>query len=67
MKRVKCKSGATGWQGKLQKVYASFEEFVSYCEIYGIHKRIGFKSIKRAWDANPVIQGSTNPADLCRV
>ena len=67
MRQVKCKSGIRGWQGKLQKVYDSFEEFVIYCELYSIHKRIGFRSMKNAWDKNPIIQGSTDPSDLRRV
>ena len=66
-KQVKCKSGATGWEDKLKNVYSTFQEFVSYCEIYGIHERIGFSSMKKAWATNPIIQGSTNPADLRRV
>jgi hypothetical protein len=65
MKRVKCKSGIEGWQDKLQNVYSSFEEFEAYSDMYGIALRIGFISTKNAWDANPTIQGSTDPSDLC--
>ena len=64
MKTVKCKSGLKGWQDKLQKQYLSLKEFKAYCETYNIHKRLGFKTIKAAWDANPTIQGSTDPSDL---
>ena len=64
MKKVICKSGLTGWQDKLQKVYSSLEEFESYCENYGIHSRLGFETPLEAWDANPTIQGSTDPSDL---
>ena len=67
MKRVKCKSGIEGWQDKLQNVYTSYEEFEAYSDMYGIALRIGFISTKNAWDANPTIQGSTNPSDLCVV
>lgn len=67
MKKVKCKSGLTGWQNKLQKVYSSFEEFVSYCGTYNIHERLGYSTPLKAWQANPTIQGSTNPDDLTKV
>lgn len=66
-KQVKCKSGITGWQDRLRKVYSSFEEFESYCAIYGIHIRIGYKSPAAAWKFNPLIQGSVIPSDLRRV
>lgn len=62
--KVKCKSGLTGWQNKLWGNYKSFEEFESYSETYGLHQRLGFKSAKEAWDANPEAQGSTDPSDF---
>ena len=64
MKRVKCKSGITGWQCHLQKNYANLEEFQSYNEIYFISKRLGYESAESAWEANPVVQGSTIPSDF---
>jgi len=67
MKQVKCQSGLKGWQGKLQEVYTSFSEFADYCFIYNNHARLGFNSPSEAWDANPVIQGSVNPADYRRI
>lgn len=67
MKTVKCKSGIKGWQGKLQKVYTSFDEFNSYSEMYGIAERIGYGSTIEAWEDNPTIQGSVNPSDLRKV
>lgn len=50
--------------GKLQKNYTSFEEFESYSEMYGLHKRLGYKSAKSAWGKNPHIQWSVNPNDF---
>lgn len=67
MKTVRCKSGIKGWQCKLQKNYGSLESFKNYCETYNIHKRLGFKTPKAAWEANPTIQGSTDPSDLAIV
>jgi hypothetical protein len=64
MKTVKSKSGLTGWQDKLQNTYANFNEFKQYCSIYGVHKRLGYISMKKAWESNPTIQGSTEPSDL---
>lgn len=54
-------------KGKLRKNYSSFEEFVRYSEIYGLHSRLGYKTAKSAWDRNPTIQWSTNPADFKKV
>lgn len=63
MKQVKCKSGITGWQSRLQEQYEYFELFQDYDNVYGNAQRLGYKSAKEAWDANPIIQGSTNPED----
>lgn len=65
--KVKCKSGVTGWRNRLRKNYANFEEFEMYSEIYGISRRLGYKSAKTAWRANPMIEGSVNPDDLRKV
>src|SRR3972149_5893258 len=51
------------WKDKLQNVYDDLEDFKSYDETYGVAKRLGFKSAEEAWEANPKIQGSTNPKD----
>ena len=67
MKHVTCKSGLRGWQSKFQKVYSSFEEFEMVCNIYNIHIRLGYLTPRAAWNDNPVIQGSVNPSDLCKV
>jgi len=64
MKRVKCESGTIGWQDKLQNVYTNLDEFRSFCEVFALYKRLGFYSAKDAWEANPTIQGSTNPDDF---
>jgi hypothetical protein len=68
MKQVKCKSGLTGWQCRLRKNYNnSFEQFKAYAEMYGLHTRLGFKTIVGAWKSNPVIRGSVIPSDFQRV
>lgn len=67
IKTVICKSGSTGWQTKLQRNYTNFEEFESYCELYNIHERLGYKTPANAWKRNPTIQGSVNPNDLRRI
>lgn len=65
--RVRTKSGLMGWQGQLQDQYDSFEEFDSASEIYGLALRLGFDSADDAWNKNPLVQGSVNPDDYCRV
>ncbi len=67
MRNLKLKSGRYGWRGRLREVYANFAEFESYSRIYGIAKRIGYKTTAGAWRVNPIIEGSTNPVDLRRV
>lgn len=62
-KRVKCDSGLTGWQGKLQDQYDSFDEFVHWSQTYGLHTRLGYANAEAAWINNPTVQGSTNPSD----
>ena len=65
---VKLKSGAKGWQAKLQDNYDnSFDQFKNYCEVYNIHKRLGYVSPRTTWKKNPTIQGGTNPSDFRKV
>ena len=52
------------WQDHLQNVYSgNMEEFLDYDAQYRLHERLGFATAQEAWEANPVVQGSTNPAD----
>jgi hypothetical protein len=67
MKRVKCKSGITGWRCRLQKNYDSFEQFKYYAEMYALHTRLGYKTIKGAWLSDPMIEGSVIPEDFRKV
>ena len=66
-RRVICRSGLQGEQSLLQSRYADFCEFEAYASMWSIHTRLGYKRIRRCWDANPLIQSSTNPSDLCCV
>lgn len=52
------------WKAKLQNNYSSFAEWESYSQTYGLAARLGFADEQSAWEANPMIQGSTNPADF---
>ncbi len=52
------------WKRKLQENYSTFEEWESWSQPYGLAGRLGFESEQAAWDANPMIGGSTNPADF---
>jgi hypothetical protein len=65
IRSVKCRSGLTGWQARLQDNYGgNFEQFEAYSETYGIAQRLGFASETEAWETNPLIQGSVVPDDL---
>lgn len=63
MDKVICKSGLKGWQCRLRENYEDLDEFASYARIYGLLARLGFDNAEDAWEANPVVQGSTNPDD----
>jgi hypothetical protein len=52
------------WKAQLQDNYSSLSEFESYSETFGLAKRLGFETAAEAWEANPLIQGSTNPNDF---
>jgi hypothetical protein len=67
IKQVKCESGLTGYQCQLQDNYDNFSQWRAYAEMYGLHTRLGFKTVRGAWRANPVIQGSVEPMDFCKV
>jgi len=64
MKRITAKSGIKGYECKLQDNYGSFGEFEGYSDNYGLAAKLGFKTSEEAWQANPTIQGSTNPDDF---
>jgi hypothetical protein len=65
--RVKCRSGVEGWQCHLQDNYEDCEEWAAYAEMYKLHLRLGYETPGAAWDANPLVQGSIEPSDFCRV
>lgn len=65
--QVKTKSGLYGWQNRLQSEYDHFSDFESLDKAYGLVARLGFASAREAWDANPLVQGSTAPEDYCVV
>lgn len=58
---------AKKWKDKLKNVYDNFDEFEVYAEIYSLHIRLGYSTPKEAWNANPTVTGSTNPADYKKV
>jgi ribosomal protein L6P/L9E len=68
MKRVICKSGIEGWQMRLKMVYVgNYAEWVYYAELRGLHLKLGYTTPKEAWLANPMVQGSVDPSDYCKV
>lgn len=55
------------WYAFLQSNYRNFADFRSHDDLYGLAERLGYKSARAAWRANPYVQGSTNPGDFMRV
>ena len=64
MKQVRCLSGLKGYEEPLRTPYVSFGDFQAYNRIYGLARRLGYKSARAAWDENPTIQGSVEPSDF---
>jgi hypothetical protein len=64
---VKTASGLSGWRQRLQGVYSNFNEFFACCEIYSNHKKLGYASPKKAWQDNPIVEGSVLPSDYRKV
>jgi hypothetical protein len=53
-----------GYRQRLRAVYDNdLEQFQRYDEVYCIASRLGL-TVEEAWEANPVISGSTYPEDL---
>lgn len=52
------------WQARLRDNYDDFQQWVEYDRSYGLARRLGFSDATEAWELNPIIQGSTNPADF---
>jgi hypothetical protein len=50
-----------GWRCRLRKVYSSFAEYLAYDRCFNLSARLGFESAEDAWEANPMVQGSTDP------
>ena len=65
--QVRCKSGLKGFRCRLQCNYGSFSEWETYGEMWGLVKRLGYKSAKSAWLSNPIVEGSVNPADYRKI
>lgn len=66
-RRVVCTSGLEGERSRLRTRYTSAEEWESYAETWGLHRRLGYGTPAEAWEANPLIESSTNPRDFRRV
>jgi len=62
-----CQSGLTGWRQRVQGLFDAFETFEACCESYNNHARLGYKTPRECWDANPVIEGSVIPSDYRKV
>ena len=57
------------WKATVKKTYGDIESLESANENYGILERINasggnFEDIQELWDKNPMIQGSSDPADF---
>lgn len=68
MKTIKCRSGLRGTLIRLRDNYdGDYKAWKVYAEMYGLHSKLGFKSPKTAWRANPMLQISVNADDYCKI
>lgn len=67
MKKITCKSGIIGNRCRLRDNYTDINEFLHYDAIYNLSKRLKYSSPIKAWEFNPVIEFSTNPADFRKI
>lgn len=58
------KSGLEGSVYHLQDNYFDFDEFESFNNLYGITKKLGFKTAQEAWGANPLVIITVDPNDF---
>ena len=65
--RVRCKSGLMGWRTRLRNNYENFDEWEGNSDMWGLSMRLGYSNPLRAWNANPIIEGSINPSDFRKV
>lgn len=61
------RAGKLWWSDRLQGVYSSLEEFRAYDSVYALAERLGYPNCESAWEANPRVSGTTNPADYHEV
>ncbi len=61
------RKGVRGTQQYLQDIYHDFQEFVAWSDIYGVAKRLGYKTNHTAWRSNPIVESSVYPEDLRKV
>ena len=53
------------WRSTLRNNYDdNFSQWLSYSDMHGLAGRLGFATAEEAWEANPTIQGSTDPQDF---
>jgi hypothetical protein len=56
------------WQMRLRDVYENDErQWRYFSTVYNLARRLGFRSMRSAWSANPMVRGSTNPRDYSAV
>lgn len=54
------------WYKFLRDNYTDLAEWIAYSNMYGLADRLGYRTPVEAWNANPFIQGSSNPADYAK-
>lgn len=63
-KKIICSSGEIGTRERIKNIYDDYQEFLIFNSMYNIAERLGYKSVRKLWEENPIIEGSSNPKDL---
>lgn len=61
------RSGNAACRKRLQGLYAEWVAWKFHAEMHQLHKKLGYDTIKEAWDANPIVEASQDPKDFCRI
>ena len=56
-------SGLMGEIFRLQAAYVNLGEWEENSDLWGLAVKLGFANAQTAWDKNPIVQCSVNPAD----
>jgi hypothetical protein len=61
------RSGKPACRKRLQALYDNWVAWKFHAEMHQLHKKLGYATVKEAWDDNPIVESSQDPSDFCRI